>query len=111
MAKMIKINFSSKDKVIKFNDIGEKPLSYCEKSILDTLFMMAMNNQKSISQSFECKDCIDQIKNLSEDADSIEFTEKDIDYLNQGYSLIKEKPFFWMEKCSELFKQIDNSRK
>jgi len=111
MAKMIKINFSSKDKVIKFNDIGEKPLSYCEKSILDILFMMAMNNQKSISQSFECKDCIDQIKNLSEDADSIEFTEKDIDYLNQGYSLIKEKPLFWMEKCSELFKQIDNSRK
>ena len=27
MAKMIKINFSSKDKVIKFNDIGEKPLN------------------------------------------------------------------------------------
>jgi len=110
MAKTIKISFSSKDKVIKFDDIGEKPLSYCEKSILNILFTVAMNNQKSISQSFECKDCLDQIKNLSEDADGIDLTSADINYLNQGYGLIKEKPDFWMKTCSELFRQIDNSK-
>lgn len=110
MAKTTKIKFTPKDKVIKFDDIGEKPLSYCEKSILNTLFTVAMNNQKQISQAFECKDCIDQLLNLSDDSDGIELTDRDISYLNQGYGLIKEKPDFWMKLCSGLFKQIDNSK-
>lgn len=110
MAKMIKIKFSPKENVVKFDDIGEKPLSYCEKSILNTLFTVAMNNQKQISQAFECKDCIDQLLNLSDDSECIELTDRDINYLNQGYGLIKEKPDFWMKLCSELLRQIDNSK-
>jgi hypothetical protein len=115
MAKTYEISFSASDKVAQIKDIETKVIetkkvSDMEKFILTNLFTVAMNNQKTIAESFECKDCLDQLKNLADTDTKISFTLKDINYLKQAYGLITEKPAFWMLICGDLLKQIETAK-
>jgi hypothetical protein len=123
MSKLYVIKFNESKEKIKFPDdknpipmnnnmMGFKLIKGTRKElelrILERLFKNAMNSQQEISKSFECKDCIDQIKNLDGEM-SIRFTKDDIEYLKLGYSKTADsRPDVWMEECSDLFKQIDN---
>ena len=77
-----------------------------ELQILNTLFKNAMNSQTEMDKAFECKDCMDQIKNFN-GAKEIKFTNDDMGYLKVGFSKSADRrPDIWMEECYDLFKQI-----
>ena len=67
-----------------------------------------MNSQTEISKSFECKDCIEQVKNIDKEK-VIKFEKGDMDFLKLGFTKTADRrPEVWMDECFNLFKQIEN---
>jgi len=124
MGKLYVINFDeSKDKIDFAGDemvqagngmVGYKLIKGTRKElelrILSQLFKNAMNSQTEISKSFECKDCIDQVKNVDKEK-FIKFEKGDMDFLKLGFTKTADRrPDVWMDECFNLFKQIENPK-
>ena len=120
MSKMFVIKFSdSKDKIDfpseEIVSAGNGLVGYkltkgtrkdLELQILGRLFKEAMNNLPQMDKVFECKDCLDQVKDFN-GGKSMEFTKDDMDHLMLGFTKTADRrPDVWMEECFDLFKQI-----
>ena len=106
----------AKQYVIKLSP--KKEVRESEIIILTTLFDLAGAGKKSIKEAILCNDCVSQIENLTDAEDTLEFTEEDLKYLDEGFAFtaglspegMVKRPFVWMKECSELFEQIKNPK-
>jgi len=107
MAKMYIITFSKNKELIEFPDNIKKRERELELIILENLFLIAMNRQKTLDKAFECRDCLEQIRNITDKEEIIKLTKSDIDYLKEAFETTADnRPTIWLDKCYNLFKQI-----
>jgi len=115
MAKQYVIRFTGKaeSKKIELTDKEGEVSSFIttrelEIKILENLFMISMNNQKEMDKAFECRDCLDQVRNLKDESQII-FTAQDIKYLKDAFGeTVNIRPAIWLDECYDLFKQINS---
>lgn len=106
----------AKQYVIKLSP--KKEVRESEIIILTTLFNLASTGKKDIKGAMLCYDCVQQVENLTDTEDTLEFTESDLKYLDEGFGLTSglnpdgmvKRPFVWMTECHDLFEQIKNPR-
>lgn len=93
----------------------DEPLRNLEKTILTQLFNLSSTEKAVISETRLRYDCIQQIENVADDQNILKFTEKDLEYLVEGFKQTAgfypngfvKRPQSWMKECYDLFLQID----
>jgi len=90
MAKQFKIYFSKSTETVTDTfdkDIGEVTISIrqFEIELLITLFSLAARFQAGMD-AFECKDIVDELKNLTDKEKFIELTDSDLKYGKTGWA-------------------------
>lgn len=110
MAKYFDFKFSDKEKTCNMKDekgvISQYSIADIEKKVIKNIFNVAGMHQKTIEKYLQCKDCISQIDNLKDDSILL-LTEQDIDFIKEGFEkTVGDRPFFWLEYCENIFRQI-----
>lgn len=98
----------------RVKETKQEPIRDLEIGMLTLCFNMASTAKRDVKGAMLCYDCISQLENLSDDENEIEFTKKDLELFEEGYSLTAgmnekgqvKRPFAWLEKCNGLLKQI-----
>ena len=112
MAKQFKIYFSKSEEIVKETfdiDIGEESVSVkrLEIELLKVIFMISARFQTAIPDALECKDVVDQLKNISDSAAFIELTKKDIEYGKTGWiKSAGQRLYNWIDKGEAILSQL-----
>ena len=113
MAKQFKIYFSQSDETVRETidaEVGEQILSIrdFEIEMLKTIFQIAARVQQAIPDSIECKDVVDQLKNITDSELFIELTKKDLEYFKSGFAKsIGTRPYSWTDSGEGILNQIN----
>lgn len=113
MAKQFKIYFSESDEIATETfdpDIGEEKVSIrrFEIEMLSAIYKIATRFQTAISDSYECEDVVNQLKNIDDNAVYIELTKKDIEYAKTGWAKSAGvRPYAWNKHGKSILLQIE----
>ena len=101
---------------------GKESLRVLEKSILTQCFNLASIDKGDVENTMLCWDCIDQLKNIPDTKNVLEFTETDLKLFDEGFAKTAgttkreiekgvfvdaiKRPTMWLDECYHLFEQI-----